>query len=228
MTSDKARKAAIRARAAVTGEPYSVAARALADQRATAGVSAPDPRLLAPYPDESDVTVDELGCRVLPGDAAPELRARAEAAWRPVTAARPCRCSGPCQHGAACAPRAEAAGGCPGLLIHVDRYPGSLFCETIWEDTYQCDTCGEQFDSTVELPGLPWGERPEDGGALRIYEGTRHPTMTAFAFVDAGGCLGCGAGPDESCFCSTDDGCPECGAGGSDDPYGECVCEPAA
>ncbi|CUU60798.1 hypothetical protein Ga0074812_14744 [Parafrankia irregularis] len=226
MTSDKARKAAVRARAGATGEPYSVAARALADQTTTTpGVTGLDPQLLAPYPDESDVMVDELGWRVLPIDAAPELRARVEATWRPVAAARPCRCSGPCSHGAPCTSQAEAAGGCPGRLIHVDRYPGSPFSETTWEDTYQCDdACGEQFTSVLELPGLPWGDRPETSGALRIYEGTRHP-----AFEDAGGCPECGAGPDYySCFCSTDDGCPECGAGGSDDPYGECVCESEA
>jgi len=101
MTSDKARKAAIRGRMAAAGEPYSVAARALRGQTPTATLTI-DPQLLTPYPDEQDVKTEELGWRVLPADATPAQRARAEAVWRPVAADRPCRCSGPCHHGRPC------------------------------------------------------------------------------------------------------------------------------
>lgn len=82
MTSDKARKAAIRARMVSTGEPYSVAARARYDQ-VPAATATIDRQLLTPYPDEDGVRVEELGWRVLPADATPAQRARAEATWRP-------------------------------------------------------------------------------------------------------------------------------------------------
>jgi hypothetical protein len=50
-------------------------------------------------------------------------------------------------------------------------------------------------------------------------------------------CRGCGqiadCNADELCdYCATDpdmgghdEGCPECGAGGGGDPYGECTCD---
>jgi hypothetical protein len=72
---------------ASTGEPYTVAARVV-DQGAAVATATLDPQLLKPYPDETDVTVEELGWRVLPTDATPRQRARAEAIWRPVAANR--------------------------------------------------------------------------------------------------------------------------------------------
>jgi hypothetical protein len=125
MTSDKARKTAVRGRMAETGEPYSVAARALDAQPII-------------YPDEQDMSREELGCRALPSDATPAQRARAEATWRSVSADRPCRCSGPCYHGKDCGDE-----DCCGSLLHIDRYPGSMLETTGWCDEYQCDCCDQ-------------------------------------------------------------------------------------
>ncbi|MBN1174896.1 MAG: hypothetical protein JXA67_22245 [Micromonosporaceae bacterium] len=219
MTSDKARKTAIRDRMAATGEPYSVAARTL---HAT-GTAVIDPVLLAPYPDEVDVAVEELGWRVLPADAMPAARARAEAVWRAVAADRPCRCSGPCDHGMVCGLDESGDGPCPGRLIHTDRYPGSAFSVTLWQDELQCDTCGEEREGAVQLPDVPWGQ--EGPQSLLVFDGVRHPTFSG-VFDDNSGCPDCGAGWDEGCTCDDDGGCPECGAGGRGDPYGECVCYP--
>ena len=124
-----------------------------------------DPVLLAPYPDEDGVTVEELGWRVLPADATPEQRARAEAVWRPTRPDRPCRCSGPCLHGRVCGCDEGDDGPCAGRLIHVDRVPGSMWGLTAWDDFYECADCGAQLGKEVVLPEIPWGElrEPEPG-----------------------------------------------------------------
>lgn len=137
-----------------------------------------DPTLLVPYPDERDVSTDELGWRALPPDATPAARARAEALWRPVTADRPCRCSGPCDHGQPCGEDDSRDGPCPGRLIHVDRQPGSMLSLTSWCDNYACDVCGlaPASDIGVDLPDLPWGEKTSEHG-FRTFPDVRHPNF---------------------------------------------------
>lgn len=186
-----------------------------------------DPQLLYPYPDEEGVVTEELGWRALPADATPQQRARAEAVWRPVRSDRPCRCSGQCHHGAAC-DEEYVEGPCGGRLIHVDRYPGSMFSAAVWEDVYKCDDCGAEAVGSATLPEVPWAElrtEPTAAGETKtvtvMYEGLTHP---AFAGWDEP-CEGCGE--VDFCRCPEPwDGCPECGAGGSGDPYGECECVP--
>jgi len=215
---------------AATGEPYTVAARALAGTRQPGATATLDRALLAPYPDEEGVTVDELGWRALPTDATPGQRARAEAIWRPVSADRPCRCSGSCHHGEAC-DEEYADGRCSGRTVHVDRYPGSLWGLTDWYDEYVCRSCGDGWEGSVSLPDVPWGERKPEGGTTLIYPGVRHPSFREvndeYDYVDAdAGCPECSGGIDGRCICDTDDGCPECGAGGPNtSPYAECLCE---
>lgn len=243
------RKREARELAAATGMSYTRAARQLAQSPEIDAV------LLAPYPDEQDVVREELGWRVLPADAGPAERARAEATWRPVNPGRPCRCSGGCRHGQPChdcvtghdlPPYPEALN----RLVHVDRHPGSLFGLIVWDDTYWCEACDEQWSITVLLPDIPWGERREGGGVL-VFAGVRHPN---FPGVDPnaeehpqgdGLCRSCGGYALYGFLCDgcraegwTDyygnveepdpdddpDECPECGAGGRGDPYGECVC----
>ncbi|MFF2548301.1 hypothetical protein ACFVUY_37890 [Kitasatospora sp. NPDC058063] len=137
------------------------------------------------------VTVEELGVSVLPTDATPARRARAEATWCPIGAGLPCRCSGTCHHGTRCAygrgPDGRATeGGCDGELVHTDRYPGSLFSVTAWHDEYTCTGCGEIIEWDVVLPEIPWGERqkatgPDGSGtasnATVVYPGVRHPSF---------------------------------------------------
>ena len=232
-SSDRARRRAVRTRMAMTGQPYTTAARALgATGSATATI---DPLLLAPYPDETGVSSEELGWRVLPADATPEQQARAEAVWRPVRADRPCRCSGPCSHGVDCENGDGEGGECPGQMIHVDRYPGSMFSLIVWSDTYQCGVCGESYEAGVDLPEIPWGagstpgESAEGRSVLRVYPGVRHPNFPDEPEDEDGPsyhpdyCPDCGF---DTCACDRDSGCPECGAGRAGDPYGECVCEP--
>lgn len=215
--TDKVKRDA-RARQAATGEPYARALRAVAGKPGAAPI---DPALLAPYPDEESVTTEELGWRVLPADATPQQRARAEATWRPVRPPRPCRCSGPCLHGAACPGDPDDGTPCGGQLIHVDRYPGSLWGVTLWEDSYTCETCDESWTREVELPEVPWGEvqapGPDGSQPTIVYEGTRHPVLND-DFWDIE--------PDDDDVWLDDGACPECGAGGAGDPYGECACYP--
>ncbi|MFI6658031.1 hypothetical protein ACIBL8_21210 [Streptomyces sp. NPDC050523] len=149
------------------------------------------------------ITAEELGVRALPADASPELRAHAEAAWRPeADPGRPCRCSGTkCWHGDRCMENygVESAYGvdlqCEGRLVHVDRHPGSMFEVHVWYDLYRCDTCGEPWDGSPELPDLPWGEVRErsqldgtertlsdgrsnsDGPVIVMFDGIRHPNF---------------------------------------------------
>lgn len=241
MTSDKARKSAVRQRMADTGEPYCVAARAM-DQ-----APAIDPALLKPYADEQDTSAEELGWRVLPADATPAQRAHAEAFWRPVSAERPCRCSGDCYHGQPCGDEGDEDR-CPGRLVHVDRYPGSMWAVTVWEDVYQCEECEATSAANATLPAVPWGEATENG--CSTYPKVRHP---GFREIDEdtprhpagdGSCRGCGSYALSGLLCDgcrangwTDDygyveepddddhGCPECGARGRNgDPYAECEC----
>ncbi|MFD0270914.1 hypothetical protein ACFVGY_30765 [Streptomyces sp. NPDC127106] len=138
------------------------------------------------------ITAEELGVRALPSDATPAQRAHAEAVWRPETdPAKPCRCSGRnCHHGAPCAEE-DYEPPCTGRMVHVDRHPGSMFELTAWYDVHECDGCGERFETTVMLPGLPWGEvrnREEVDGerytgvmgedrVTVIYSGIRHPNF---------------------------------------------------
>jgi hypothetical protein len=147
-----------------------------------------DPQLLVPYPDElvrpvgayedwRPVTVEELGWRVLPADATPAQRARAESVWQPVTAVRPCRCSGPCMHGELCDDGEDGDGvrSCPGQRVHYDRCAGSLFRLDGWYDFYACDTCGASYEYCVDLPDVPWGEAIP--GGFRQFEGVRRVTF---------------------------------------------------
>ncbi|TLQ38827.1 hypothetical protein [Streptomyces marianii] len=143
---------------------------------------------------ELGITAEELGVRALPAEATPEQRAHAEAVWRPTEAEQPCRCSGPkCYHGAPCGIEYVDEGPCPGPMQHVDRHPGSMFSLTAWYDVYRCTDCGETYETTVELPELPWGavrNRDELDGTERtlsdglggptvtvIYQGIRHPNF---------------------------------------------------
>ena len=216
---------AARARAAATGENYTAARAALIadrDQPTSTSTVTIDPALLVPYPDEGNVTPAELGWRVLPADATPEQRAQAEAHWRPVTAPRPCRCSGSCLHGTACGTEDDGEDRCPGLLTHVDRYPGGLFSVDIWEDVYGCATCGEGMITSVELPAVPWGEASPGSGTV-VYEKVRHPNFPDNEDgADGGydpGCFECGAKAGYRCTCDDDDddddeyACDECGGG---------------
>jgi hypothetical protein len=207
---------------AETGESYTTASRALGDVGSTTATI--DPALLVPYPDEANVGVDELGWRVLPADATPEQRAHAEAYWRPVNPSRPCRCCGPCHHGTQCGHDDDGEDRCPGLLIHADRYPGGLFSVDIWEDVYECTTCGAGLTVGVELPAIPWGEANPAGGTT-VYDKVRHPNFPDEDEDDGydPGCFECGARAGYRCTCGEPadlDGCEECGAGG---PY-ECNC----
>ncbi len=64
---------AARERATARGETYTAARAALIAEHGTPAATATiDSVLLVPYPDESDVEVDELGWRVLPPDASPQ------------------------------------------------------------------------------------------------------------------------------------------------------------
>jgi hypothetical protein len=224
-----------RERQAVTGESYTSARRAVARQ--AAAVDAVDPALLAPYPDEDGVTAEELGWRVLPADATQQQRARAEAVWRPVRPDRACRCSGSCHHGEACAEEyQEEAGGpvvrCGGRIIHVDRYPASVFELTVWQDDYGCEVCNEGWSASVTLATVPWGEltttQTASGPqhATTVYDGVRHPVFRGDDEGDDGDwydgeCADCGHDPAE-CRCGGPDACPECG-GELYSPYG-CDC----
>jgi hypothetical protein len=233
-SATRAHSRAVRARMAATGENFTVAARALAssgpDRQPGTTLLAIDPQLLAPYPDETGVGRAELGWRVLPADALPQQRARAEATWRPVTVDRPCRCSGPCHHGIRCNNGTDGIGSCTGFLQHYDRYPGSLLELTVWTDDYVCPTCGEEFDTTVTLLELPWGESQASnapgGTVLTLYPGVRHPNFAEDVDEEdrpsyhPDYCPDCGF---DTCVCDRESGCEECGAG---DPYGECVCLP--
>ncbi|MFD4535657.1 hypothetical protein ACFWNL_18455 [Kitasatospora sp. NPDC058397] len=146
-----------------------------------------------PTPTEAaaGIIAEELGVSALPADATPEQRARAEATWRPAAPDQPCRCSGTgCHHGKLC-PNSEEDGpgrhsedGCPGQLVHTDRYPGSLWGITAWWDEYGCADCGESVGCSVVLPEIPWGERRQiEGGSgttstyTGIFPGVRHPNF---------------------------------------------------
>ena len=221
-----------------------------------------DPVLLAPYPDEDGVVVEELGWRVLAADATPAQKARAEAVWRPVRPDRPCRCSGPCLHGRVCGCDDEDEDSpCTGRLIHVDRIPGSMWGLTAWDDFYECADCGAQLTREAVLPEIPWGElrEPEPGSTVRatvVYSGVRHPGFPEISEDTPehpegdGSCRSCGAyalsgflcdgcrgagwtdyygmveepDHDDPRYLASIGACPECGAGGPGDPYGECDC----
>ena len=123
---------------------------------------------------KDDITAEELGVCALPANSGPELRARAEAMWRPAAdPAAPCRCSGKCHHGTACPNNDD---GCAGLLAHVDRRPGSLWGVTDWWDVYVCTGCDDNAEGSVELPEVPWGEHRQ-GAATVVYDGVRHPSF---------------------------------------------------
>lgn len=224
MTIDKARKIEIRGRMAETGERYSVAARALTQPAITATATI-DPALLVPYPDEQGVTIEELGWRVLPAEATPEQRARAEAIWRPVRSDRPCRCTGPCHHGQVC------EDDCGARITHVDRYPGGILTVDDWQDVYQCSACGYSYLSSVTLPSVPFAafepnpDGPQGSGVTRVFPGVRHPNFPEEGQDDGydPGCMECGARAGYRCTCDDEPEqftCDECGGG---EPYG-CNC----
>lgn len=224
MTTNRRRKKDARALAAAEGIPYSQAL-----ERLSAGhqPAATGPRYVL-QPTEAEaaegIVAAELGVRALAPDATAEHRAVAEATWRPSDADTPCRCSGSCNHGKPCPEEYLDDDGremrCTGHVIHVDRYPGSIWGVTVWEDMYACDDsqCDYQASCSVTLPEVPWGEqRPHvegEGFTTVVYEGARHPMFGAWFGDD---------GEDED-YEYVDRGCPECGAGGPDDPYGECDC----
>lgn len=224
----KARTRRARARMRENAELTYQQALAQVDAEHSAQERGIDPVFLYPYPDEAEkgVVTEELGWRALPADATPQQRARAEAVWRPVSPDRPCRCSGQCDHGQTCGEE-YADGSCGGRIIHVDRYPGSVFSPTAWEDVYKCDDCGDEFTGSVTLADVPWAEQRSETTAAgetktvtAVFDGIRHPTFDAWAQP----CPGCGE--VDFCRCPEEpDGCPECGAGGSGDPYGECDCD---
>ena len=68
-------------------------------------------------------------------------------------------------------------------MLHVDRYPGSMFDVIAWHDVYVCATCDESAQRDVRLPEIPWGElyRVSSAGRLdpthgtHVYPGVRHP-----------------------------------------------------
>jgi hypothetical protein len=227
MVSDAARKQAIRKRMRHTEENYTTAARAIdellqARPGGAATVLEIDPQLLVPYPDElvrpadadedwQPVTTEELGWRVLPAGATPAQRSRAESVWRPVTADRPCRCSGKCLHGQPCNNGDDGIGSCDGRIVHHDRLAASLLTVDGWYDFYACDRCGEQFEASVDLPDVPWGEPTQNG--TRQFEGVRRVT---FHDYDPGGCPECDNDP---CRCD-EVYCDECGA----DSHYQCSC----
>ncbi|MEU6467435.1 hypothetical protein [Streptomyces sp. NPDC046976] len=174
-------------------------ARAEAAEPATTEAPAPVPAavvyVLEPTAAEAElgITAEELGVHALPADAGAERRAHAEAVWRPAESGQPCRCSGgKCRHGAECGTD-YLDGACDGHMQHVDRFPGSMLSLTAWYDVYLCDGCEESFETTVELPEIPWGEvrdRAELDGTERtlsdgrdtgrvtvIYDGIRHPNF---------------------------------------------------
>ncbi|MFI1890499.1 hypothetical protein [Streptomyces jumonjinensis] len=132
------------------------------------------------------ITAEALGVRALPADATPAQRAHAEAVWRPQEdPAQPCRCSGTgCHHGKPC----TGHDGCTGRLVHIDRYPGSLWGVTTWMDTYACSDYEEGFEVVVELPAIPWGEHytTDTGPGTRVYDGVRHPNFSGAAEDDEG------------------------------------------
>lgn len=172
MTTDRARKQAVRARMEQTGEPYAVAARHLD------AAPGPAPAETVQAVLDEDIPTQERGIAALPADATPAQRARAEALWRPQTdPAQPCRCSGTaCHHGEPCEESDDGEAACSGRLIHVDRYPGSFFSRTVWEDAYVCSETETGCTSAVEQPELPWGE-PREGGGVVIYDDVRHPNF---------------------------------------------------
>lgn len=232
--SNRARTRAIRDRMATTSERFTAAARHVDTTTGPepAAAAVVDEALLQPYPDElvpppgatdgwRPVTTAELGWRALPPDATPEQRARTESVWRPVTAARPCRCSGHCLHGQPCRMGDDGVDSCPGgRLLHLDRQAASVLIVTGWIDAYACDTCDEQFDTGVELPDVPWGER--EGPAIYEYPGVRRVIVVDDTWPDDSPCPDCGN--HYRCRCDDEHGCPECGAGGAGAPYEECVC----
>ncbi|MEU0938983.1 hypothetical protein [Embleya sp. NPDC005971] len=213
MTRDNARKAAVRARMAATGEPYNVAARAV-DQDQTADQADPHPAARQPTdtnppawtlaPTEAEallgITAEELGIRALPADATPQQRAHAEAKWRSADVDQPCRCSGDCTHGIPCDADLDDGDRCRGRLVHVDRYPGSMWGVIEWWDVHECDTCGDRYGNGVRLPAIPFGERRADGVTV-IYDGVRHPNFPDIDVDDPG---------IERCSSCDGDNAPEC------------------
>lgn len=249
MTSDKARKKVIRARMAGTGEPYSVAARALKTDHDDPPGFGPGYRAVATIvadgdgwgvrltPAEDDDTsgwstswrIDAAGPRrengffdqievdrlltdrwwvrstewpggpltagadavVSVASSLEEARAAYEATFATAAVDQPCRCSTkkelgkPCSHGRPCADPDDPDDQCDGRLVHVDRYPGSMFSTKVWEDVYVCNNCRTELYDAVTLGGLPWGEQhtiPFGAGGETttktvVYDGTRHPAF---------------------------------------------------
>lgn len=219
-SADRSRRRAVRQRMAETGQSYTTAARDLgATGTATATL---DSALLVPYPDETGVDFTELGWRVLPADASPHEKARAEVSWRPVTASRHCRCSGPCYHNHSCSDL-DPGFACTGRLIHLSRQPDISLEPTTWSDSYRCSECGGVTSSSVTLDTLPWGTPTTNG--IEVFDGVQIPGLdTDDDDTSRPYCGDCGAWYGYRCTCNDDDAdyCPECGA--SNAPYG-CGCD---
>jgi hypothetical protein len=219
-SADRARRRAVRQRMAETGDSYTTAARIL--EAAGPAVAVLDTMLLVPYPDETDVDFTELGWRVLPADASPQEKARAEVSWRPVTASRHCRCSGPCYHNHSCSDLSPGFG-CTGRFVHLGRRPELGTEPVVWSDSYRCNECGTVTGDSVTLDTLPWGQATPDG--LVVFDGVQVPGLYDDGDDDTPQpyCGDCGAWYGYQCTCENDDGyCPECGAGNA--PYG-CGCD---
>lgn len=225
MTTQRARKKEARRLAAAENIPYS-AALARLEPATTLYVLQPTAEEAA-----DGITVDKLGVRALGPDATPGQRAAAEAHWRPIfDPDQPCRCSGGCHHGQQCTREWDEMTGpdtghtvrCPGRIVHVDRYPGSLWGVHEWYDEYACSNaqvCGGDYDSSVTLPNVPWGEQREGGGTL-LYDRIRHPNFLDFDSDTPerpqgdGVCRVCGGYALDGLLCDGDR------AEGYDDSYG--------
>lgn len=100
-------------------------------------------------------------------DATPERRAQAEASWTPASPQQECPCSGGCRHGRLCDI-------CRTPIRHLNRRPSSKLDLTVWVDQHTCLTCGSRWETTVDLPGVPFGEWI-DPRTVYLYPGIRHP-----------------------------------------------------
>jgi hypothetical protein len=174
MTKNKKRSAAIAAyQAAHPGSSHTAAVFAV---RAHTATLAPGRRI----GDPEDLDDLELGIEALLADATASQRAFAESHWRSTSEDQPCRCSGngeggPCSHGKPCDLYEEP---CGGVWIHADRFPGGLWHLTLWHDVYVCSVCEEVGEADVELPDVPWGEKPDPEGPTIVFDDVRHPNFS--------------------------------------------------
>ncbi len=174
------------------------------------------------------VLSNEMTAAVRRTETTAQAAAAREATWRVTETDQPCRCAGDgrggtCFHGQRCGEDEDGDERCPGHLIHVDRYPGSMWGLTTWWDTYSCDTCRDGgCESAVTLPEIPWGANRQDGetNTTVVWSGVRHPNFPEIP-DDAperpdgdGSCRSCGGYAFDGLLC---DGCR---ADGWTDSYG--------